>query len=166
MSFVRETPIWLLSFTDMIIVIFDEAVSGLCEVVCIFDCLITVTYNLCISWISVVLSPFPHSICEQQQWSHSWLWVSWQHLASWYIMFSWWVSASVIVSFCELLVLFLLIFAPVCLFVCFCESLFLFILIFAPVCLFVCFWCNSLPVGQDLLIHEVSRSCTTMHYSL
>jgi hypothetical protein len=31
--------------------------------------------------------------------------------------------------------------------------------------LFVCFWHNSPPVGQSLLIHEVSRSHTTTHHS-
>ena len=31
--------------------------------------------------------------------------------------------------------------------------------------LFVCFWRNSPPVGQGLLIHEVSRSHTTTHHS-
>ena len=30
---------------------------------------------------------------------------------------------------------------------------------------FVCFWHNSPPVGQGLLIHEVSRSHTTTHHS-
>jgi hypothetical protein len=27
------------------------------------------------------------------------------------------------------------------------------------------FWCDSLPVGQGLLIHEVSRAHTTAHHS-
>jgi len=27
------------------------------------------------------------------------------------------------------------------------------------------FWCNSPPVGQGVLIHEVSRSHTTTHLS-
>jgi len=31
--------------------------------------------------------------------------------------------------------------------------------------LFVCFWHNSPPAGQGLLIHEDSRSQTTMHHS-
>ena len=30
---------------------------------------------------------------------------------------------------------------------------------------FVCFWRESLPVGQGILIHEVSRSQTTTHHS-
>jgi hypothetical protein len=30
---------------------------------------------------------------------------------------------------------------------------------------FVCFWRNRPPVGQGLLIHEVSRSHTTTHHS-
>jgi hypothetical protein len=29
----------------------------------------------------------------------------------------------------------------------------------------MCFWRDSPPVGQDLLIHEVSRSLTTTHHS-
>jgi len=29
---------------------------------------------------------------------------------------------------------------------------------------FVCFWPDSPPVGQGLLIHEVSRSHTTTHH--
>ena len=31
--------------------------------------------------------------------------------------------------------------------------------------LFVCFWCDSPPVGQGLLIHEVSGSHTMTHHS-
>ena len=31
--------------------------------------------------------------------------------------------------------------------------------------LFVCFWRDSPPVGQGVLIHEVSRSHTTTHHS-
>jgi len=31
--------------------------------------------------------------------------------------------------------------------------------------LFLFIWCNSPPVGQGLLIHEVSRSHTTTHHS-
>ena len=33
------------------------------------------------------------------------------------------------------------------------------------VCFFVCYWSDSPPVGQGLLIHEVSRSHTTTHHS-
>ena len=33
------------------------------------------------------------------------------------------------------------------------------------IALFFCFWCDKPPVGQDLLIHEVSRSHITMHNS-
>jgi hypothetical protein len=33
------------------------------------------------------------------------------------------------------------------------------------VCMFVCFWRNSSPVGEGLLIHEVSRSHTITHHS-
>ena len=32
-------------------------------------------------------------------------------------------------------------------------------------CMYVCFWRDSPPVGQGLLIHEVSRSHTTTHHS-